>query len=416
MGELFAYKEESSNSKVIGLLIKTAMEGDTMYARLLNGAGELLELACADTFRLSGPFGNDPAVRESMRIRNHEDAYKRITARFNGNLIQEAVMYAVNADNKIASVDFAVEHNSALENGDPNLEGDGFHYILKDFTSMVYFYNPRAFITKTPRGLDQTLLTAAGIQWFTVPETYGNLPDEQVFSAAATGLTNDKTAVVKLYSTTGSLPIADVGLVQADSSTVDGTTESYGVSEKATTIYNETPAIELTLVSGGQEKSYYAEDSDEIRDLEPGDVIQMSTDVTGKIIKCSKVLDFHKEDGRPYLSVEGSSDGNFWDSSGVASSVSPGTISRFMFGTAYRMFDSKLFLVKPNELETAKTASEAIDLSAFTNIMVFDCRTRKWKKGSRDDVNSYYNAGDEASMLFLRMNYSNARELFVYNP
>ena len=89
-----------------------------------------------------------------------------------------------------------------------------------------------------------------------------------------------------------------------------------------------------------------------------------------------------------------------------------GKIRKFMFGAAYEKYNGRLIICLEKELGTTKTSVEAINLKAFSNIQVFD--GEEWKTGSAADIYDYKTTGRH-SMIFARLNYANAGELYVYN-
>lgn len=421
MGRVFASGGGADNG------IKTAfcIMGDASGAwgrlklKLLTSGNNFIDVDCAESLTVSGPYDSqNPYKRTEIKTKDGAQALKLLNNNSGDKIIREVIRYKINEENEINYIETAVPHYGEKPNGDIDLTGDGFHYIIKDFTNLMYSAHSNAFMPgNNLKSLSDMIFIDNENLFFTIPENHGAQEITKAYAAIGT-LENDKGKTVKLYATAGDAKSADITVIQSDSAnSVSDTASVLGVNGVYTSITSDgTEVVQIDTISKKGNVIYQTDDADLTEGIDKGDLIRISTTANGDIQLIEKLVDYDSSSNKTKLIAEGAAaDGEGFNSSGascVTDSGYLGNVKRYMYGAVFDDFGGRKVIALEKELDSKKTSVEALNVPAFTGVLVFNGRA--WQAGSAADVYDYTSDG-RYSMVFARLNYANAEDLYVYN-
>ena len=419
-GEIFACAGSVDSSMKTAFLISAYVSEDNekLFLKILTTGNEFANLECRKNFTLSGAYDSKyPSKRTNVSIKSAQIGHN-ILAR-GVNMINDVIRYKLDENGKVTVVETAVPCKGTDADGNPDMTGDGFHYILKDFKELMYSSHSNAFMPALRlKKMNDLILLDSDRTFFTVPEKYDDTVSLKSQYAATGYLQNDRSQKVKLFATSGQSKAADIIVRAGDAKgSPSDTSVVYGVMGVPEVLNSNDEVVwQINAVNKGARVSYQTDDKDILNGVGKGDLIRVSTDAGGGIGNLERVVAFDSKTKSVKLALKSAyADGsgfNAADNPAVTDEAGLGKIRKFMFGAAYENYNGRLIICLEKELGTAKTSVEAINLKAFSNIQVFD--GEEWKTGSAADIYDYKTTGRH-SMIFARLNYANAGELYVYN-
>lgn len=422
MGEIFAAAGSNDANMKTAFLIsaRASDEDEKLYLKVLTTGNEFVTLECEGRFTISGPYaGDNPSKRTKVQVSDASQALTLLTNNNNDNMVNEPVRYKLNNDGKVVLLEIAVPCYGTDDDGNVDVKGDGFHCIVSEFKNLMYSSHSNAFMPALRlKKMEDLVFLDTDRTFFTVPGEYDPMSELKAQYAAKGSLTNDRSQWVKLYATNGNSKAADIIVIAGDAKgSPSDTSAVYGVSNVKQVVNTDDEVVwQIDVINKGTKLSFRTDDESLIDGVSKGDLIRINTDASGAIGSLERVLSYDSENNK----IKVVTNTAYSDGSGFVAAEMPavtdeaglGKIRKFIFGAGYEIVNGRLLVCLEKELERPKTSVEAVTLKAFSNIQVFD--GKNWKTGTAEDVYDYESSG-KYSMIFVRLNYANAGELYVYN-
>lgn len=427
-GRIFGYMVKTSGNMSVGFLIKALYveEDERLALKILTTTGEMKIFVCDERFTLSGPFdeSGDKTKRVNLRSDDHDEAYNCLLSYYglsqDNAIVRDVVLYRLTEEGNISRLELAcAPYTGSLSKLH---KGDGFHYIIEEYSTWYFTSNPRCFTVNatSTKAIEDVKLMSDGAQFFTIPKEHGKDADEEVYRAESMGFGNDTSHMVRTYSTTGDSEFADVVVECADFNDLPSTASLYAVNKVRTEEVDGDIVTALELCTNSDKTTtYYCDDSEKVDGVKRGDLVRINSTPNNFITVLEVVARYDKELERPvpgpnYQRDDG--DGKELMKLGVSNTYYLGAPTRYMLGKVYNNVNNILFLVRPDELTTEKrTETDALDVSRFYTFMVYDSDNGQWRKGTASDIYDYVSYGADASTVFAHLRYASGVALYIYN-
>lgn len=350
------------NAERIGYIVKVknVTEGikDDLLIKLLDTDGNI------QTYQI-----NEKAKIDSQKISTNSAAETLISS-----FEDKVILYSLNKDNEIVKIyQSKNEKNSKLKKlyGDEKTSVE-LRTATKRFGSKFFYDENTVFFGDAVNEADEDL------RYYTINSSKLSNGGKYKVRAYETG--EDSVAdVVVCYQSGGGASTSLCMIKDIYSARIEG--DSWGY------------AIECMFE--GSERKFYTEHESAVSSIGIGDVVRMTTDITGKISKNETIYDYSAQSLlKPTGSIFSDSQ---WIVSGRIEKKS-GNVLGF------------------TSLLTDGTYSDSQDYFLFDKFdaYVYDSETDDVYIASLNDIKDYENFGDEASTVVVQSRFSNEWALFIY--
>lgn len=382
----------SSEKYEYAYLLDAIMESgmnDTVLVKMYNNDGKMLILETADKFFADGePFEDEDKVLDVIKNKITDD-------------LNRVVRYKLNSEGKLSRVDFPAEYDYEQYEALTANEDDKLLYYPEYNKSLRYRGSAKIF------NGDVYVGTAA---CFMIPDDLNE--EEKYFIAGASGtvMTHDNNYSPYIYDI-DEYGSAGVVVVRGKNENLSGS-GTYLVEEIRSALDAE--GIQMKLVScwysGKAYKFYLPGDVPVVKnsgkELVPGDIIRVKLDSGNHIYKLQVDFDygaFAKNNALPSGNYQNKLISlSYWDGMAYSYDNSSNMLQLSNETNVYGEPDFSMYSLKTLNSNT-------------TNVLSFDCESKKVRPVTRDEIKTYLEFGTNCDYIVMRTDYDACRGIIIYS-
>lgn len=424
MGRVFAYIKTSLVAGREPCLLIQAARGDALSGkitlRVLRFNGKVEAVQTADKFTIRYPDPSNEAQRLEKTIRNSQNLLAEAFSRYSSDnyVIRELALVSFNSKNEISSIELPTSANYLVYGNDgvqtePDFSGDGLHAYNNEFQNFHYYLGH--WLRYTEYNHEYTMSEAfMGSQtqyYFSIPAVHDSSRVEKDYKLI-TSFKKDTDYDMRLYGLTSDSTTVDIGIYRG-SVADEPTSDYYAVEEISNAIVDDAETVQLDVYNGTTLQSFYLDPSDKSvnipSDLGVGDLVRLGTDSDGKIVSLYRYVKFDEEQNKPVRGEKLAF--TVIDRDGLGGDY------HYRFGIAYKSAnDSGVYFCSDEQIDDYNKIVDICQMDKFTNVMVFNRRTKSWSPGTYNDILCYSDVGDKAGYISYKTLYNDQeRVMYIYD-
>lgn len=388
----------SSDKYEYGFLIDAIMENgmnDSVLVKLYSDDGKMNVFEIADKF-----YADDNQIVKSTQPSDELEILNLILNTISDDT-KRVVRYKVNSEGKLNRIDFPEVYDYKTYEALTADEDNKLLYYPEYYKSLRYRNSAKLFNGDVYVG---------NASCFMIPSDLDE--EEKYFMAGVSSsvMTHDTNYNPHIYDI-DEYGSAGVVVLRGKNENLSGSDGSYLVEEIRSAL--DADGVQMKLVScwyNGKVYRFYLPDDVPVvknskKELEPGDVIRVKLDSSNHIYKLQVDFDYGKFGKNDSLSS-----GNYQNK---LSSVS------YWDGLAYSYDKSSNMVQLSNEYdEYGEHNFSAYSLKTLnantTNILSFDCKSKKVRPVTRDEIKTYREFGENCDYIVMRTDYDACRSVIIY--
>lgn len=371
----------TENVMKYGYLVNAWLEdnGDDIGLKIFTDKGEMQYFACEDKL-----------ICDGKRTKT-EDVLNIITETGKKQLIK----YSLSADNKVKYIDFSKRIDGYIDESKAVNETDS---LVRQVFANQYYYRVSTFYPYF--NIQNTLI-------FRIPETDDDESSYAIGYSFNDGMVSD--GKVEVYNV-GFDGTAEALVVYADNneSSINRTSPKIILVEDVTLAVTDDDEVK-TMITGwenGQFKEYYLKEGLTVQkyrqdaSIASGDIIRF-TENNNEIT--AAVVEFIGEDRSP----------NVGDNLGSFNVQS--TDCHYQIGSVYSYENSWALISNKTGDDGYEYAwSNLINVNIPDNIAIFNTQTKEIRTGTKDNIKTYLNSGNNASYIVVKQHYGSSNFCIIY--